>query len=329
MKRLFITLMLALALFGAFAPQTFAAANFFGPIIPDGTNGQPDCTCMEQISQSGLEIPSAPDWGCVMQTIQNLINLAISLSFIIAILYIVYVGFMFVSSAGSPGQREAAKTRLMNVVIGILVVLSAWLLVDFVMKTLYNSEGEFGPWNQILASNGGDLCIKVASGVPPPVSIDLETVPGGGTTGGSGAGGGVTTTGTGDFPDQEFTYDDGIRNQIGHASPALSTLLTCMANRLPANVGNISSISDSAIVNASATFATCSARGTAAGCHHTARSCHFGGRTCVGSSYAVDFGDEQNKRAITAAANACGADFVLDEGNHIHVSVGQACGCDN
>jgi|GEM_PF-1052793 len=315
MKRLFIALTLSLVLFTAFAPETYAAANFFGPIIPDGTNGQPDCSCEDQLAPSGQTIPSAPDWGCVMQTIQNLINLAISISFIIAILYIVLTGFLFVTSAGSPGQREAAKTRLMNVVIGILVVLSAWLIVDFIMKTLYDPQGDanFGPWNQILASTGGDMCFKVG-GTPPPLEGFEVT-------------GGTETTGTGAFPDGEFTYDDGIRAQVRHASGPLSTLLTCMANRLPANVGKISGISDSSIVNGTATFAQCAANGTAAGCHHSARSCHFGGRTCVGSSYAVDFGDQQNRRAIEAAANQCGADYVDDEGDHIHVSVGASCGC--
>ncbi|HYE23282.1 MAG TPA: pilin [Candidatus Paceibacterota bacterium] len=167
MKRIFTALALSLAFFVAFTPQTFAAANFFGPIIPDGTNGQPDCTCEDQLAPSGASIPSAPDWGCVMQTMQNLINLAISLSFILAIIYIVYTGFMFVSSAGSPGQREAAKTRLMNVVIGILVVLSAWLIVDFIMKTLYDPQGDanFGPWHQILAGDNENMCFRIAD--PP------------------------------------------------------------------------------------------------------------------------------------------------------------------
>ena len=152
-------------------PVFAAEATFFGPIIA------PECNCEADGTIS------APDWGCVLQTVQNTINLAISLSVIIATLFIVYTGFMFVASAGNPRTREQAKTRLMNVVVGMLVVLSAWLVVDFIMKTLYGEEGKFGPWNAILQGEGDDMCIKQAE--PPPPLPAVTAVPGQ-TTGGTG-----------------------------------------------------------------------------------------------------------------------------------------------
>ena len=139
----------------SFALPAYAAdATFFGPIFPE------ECHC-----DTG-DVPTAPAWGCVLQTIQNTINLAISLSVILAVLYIVFTGFMFVTTAGSPRAVEAAKTRLMNVVVGMLVLLSAWLIVDFIMKALYKPETEvnnaaIGPWNAILAGDNNDMCLEV------------------------------------------------------------------------------------------------------------------------------------------------------------------------
>lgn len=156
-RRLSLFFVFALVLLVPAIPAYAADATFFGPLVPNGTNGQPDCTCPG----------TAADYGCVMQTVQNGMNLAISISFIIAILYLVLVGFTFVLSAGSPGAREQAKKRFMNVIIGIVVVMGAWLLVDFVMKQLYGTSGQWGPWNAILeADSNADMCLEVMANPP-------------------------------------------------------------------------------------------------------------------------------------------------------------------
>lgn len=308
MIRIILPVVFLLSLF-MWTPVLAAEATFFGPIVPG------ECNC----DASGMV--SAPDWGCVMQTVQNAINFTISMSVIIATIFIIYTGFMFVASAGNPHTREAAKTRLVNVVVGMLVVLAAWLIVDFIMKALYNPGTEvagksFGPWNAILDGEPGvPRCFEIRD-APPPLP-GVTAVPGRWT---------ADTGGPGTVPDGEFTYDAGISAQRAHVSAALGTLLTCMAERLPGDAGRISSISDSRIVDGERTFQQCAANG----CSHTQSSCHYGGRSCVGRSYAVDFGDEENVNAITRAAQACGASRVINEGDHIHVSVGGAnrCGCD-
>ncbi len=124
--------------------------------------------------------------------------------------------------------------------------------------------------------------------------------------------------------DNSFDYNDGIEAQVAHASPELRDFLNCMVDRVPADVGRISSISDSLIVSGSRTFQQCSG----GGCAHTSGSCHYGGASCVGSSYAVDFGDQENHSFLRDAALACNPEaFVLFEGNHSHISIGQSAGC--
>ncbi len=195
MKKLFLTTSLVLMFFISFAPLTYAAGGaFFGPIVPNGTNGQPDCNCLAVKSpNTGETIPSAPDWGCIMQTVQNTVNFAITIGMIIAILYIVYSGFLFVMSAGNPSSREAAKTRLNNVVIGFVVVLAAWLVIDFVMKKLYNPDTKiegvtFGPWNAILSEDGKEHCLQVSKTPDALPGIVGQPPPGPSTTGGTGTG---------------------------------------------------------------------------------------------------------------------------------------------
>ncbi len=137
----------------------------------------------------------------------------------------------------------------------------------------------------------------------------------------------TTPTATSDWS-TFFNFDGGIIQQVSTASGPLSTLLSCMAGKLPSGVGTISSISDSKIISGEKTFTECLQGGQSVGCAHGVNSCHYGGTGCTGSSYAVDFGDQQNMGALSSAAEQCNSRaFINNEDNHLHVSVGSVSGC--
>lgn len=176
MARFRLPILLPLLALIMFAPSMTHAAGFFGPILPQSGS----CNC------GALPL----DWGCVLQVLQNLIQFAVSFGVILMVFWIAYAGFSLMVSGGSAEARSQGKTRIMNAVVGIVVIFAAWLVVDFVMKTLYNPQttldgGVFGPWNSILADNGGNYCIQPHQ----PVAItagdvisNITTVPPG-TTG--------------------------------------------------------------------------------------------------------------------------------------------------
>ncbi|OGF43911.1 hypothetical protein A2303_02390 [Candidatus Falkowbacteria bacterium RIFOXYB2_FULL_47_14] len=112
-----------------------------------------------------------------------------------------------------------------------------------------------------------------------------------------------------------WIFDSGIGRQMSDASPELAEMLNCLRANLPEGVGRISSISDSYGLN------QCRLHYDPRSCAHMENSCHYGGGT-GNRSYAVDLGDEENISAITEAASQCSqyVGFILDEGNHIHIS---------
>lgn len=181
-----LRVLLPVLVFGvmAFMPHQAAAATatFFGPIVP------PECHCDST--------QSAPDLGCVLQVIENLMNFAISIGVIIFVLVAAYAGLLWMTSPVNPHNREMGRSILINAVIGLLITLSAWLMVDFIMKTLYN--GQFGPWNAILGQ--GNACIAI---VPPPAGT--------GTTGSNN--GGVTTSPGGQQTGNSQT-EQAVRNNL-------------------------------------------------------------------------------------------------------------------
>jgi hypothetical protein len=237
--------------------------------------------------------------------------------FILVPIRIAIAGFNVVIHSDNPGTISKEGKVILNTVLGIVIALAAWLIVDAVMAVL--TTGPSGTtfarnWSSIVNFSGNTCLIQAGS----LQNLDQSNV---GVTGVSASGVPITGGGVGNF-----TFASGISAQVPTESPALASLLSCMSGKLTSNVV-ITSISDSAITSGKATFQQCAAQGTAAGCAHTVNSCHYGGRNCVGSSYAVDLSGDAT--TITNAAKACNAS-VLNEGNHLHVSVGaqNGCGCD-
>ncbi len=267
-----------------------AGIPFFGPIIPEEVN-----RC-------------AAGWGLLMLVVNNIISLLITLAIVfVAPLMIAYAGFLLVVSQGDSGKRTEARKILTNTVVGIVIALAGYLIVAALMAALYNpgatsGKTTLGVWSDLIGSHGSEVCI--------PLKGSLRQVPGQVPS--------VSIPGIAG----KFTFDPEIDAQVSTESGPLAALLSCMVSRVPAGVGRISSISDSQITSGLKRFSQCAA----GGCQHAANSCHYGGRSCIGSSYAVDFGDDENMSVLTAAAQACGAQ-TLNEGNHLHASVGAVNGC--
>jgi hypothetical protein len=154
--RLFLTsIVFALALL--LLPSVTLAQSVFDSnfhIVPDAHTL--DASCPEGAPLS---------FGAIMNMIQSLVNVSISLGALIFMMIMAWAGVLFIMSAANPESRGTAKKMLMNGAIGLLIVMSAWLIVDFVMKTLYNPNGSgWGPWNSILGD--GPTCV-VATTVQP------------------------------------------------------------------------------------------------------------------------------------------------------------------
>ena len=61
-------------------------------------------------------------------------------------------GFGLVTSQGNPSAMQAAKDKFTNAMIGLLIVMSAWLIVDTIMRGLLKGGGElegWGPWSEV------------------------------------------------------------------------------------------------------------------------------------------------------------------------------------
>lgn len=73
--------------------------------------------------------------------VTRIINIVLGLLGIISVGIILYAGFLWMTSEGNEEKIAKAKNTLKNAVIGLIIILSAWGIVTFVLRTLYDNTG--------------------------------------------------------------------------------------------------------------------------------------------------------------------------------------------
>ena len=105
--------------------------------------------------------------------------LTLNIIFPLAVLMIVVGGAMFLTAGGDPGRIGGAKKILTATVIGLAIILAAWLIVDTVITFLTPAGSPFQNWSTIDCPVCGDgncdsgetseNCPADCGAPPPPV----------------------------------------------------------------------------------------------------------------------------------------------------------------
>ncbi len=86
---------------------------------------------------------------------QNLLNVGVYILIAIAAIMFAWAGFEMLTSQGSSAKYGLAKRIFGNVMIGLIILLISWVVIDTVMKTFVKEDTRFGPWNQVCYRGGG------------------------------------------------------------------------------------------------------------------------------------------------------------------------------
>lgn len=156
-RKIFIGILLAVFCTGLFLTVPLASAQ----ILPKSDEG---FKCTEEDGKLNTDVNAAfqgvepfkaaitdgkklDDFlGCAVKTgkirlfmvpffITYLIQFLLQLAGIIAILFIVYGGYQYVVG-GISEDKEAGKKTIRNAIIGLIVALSAWIIVNFIQLAL-------------------------------------------------------------------------------------------------------------------------------------------------------------------------------------------------
>lgn len=72
----------------------------------------------------------------ILKVIQNIVQFILKIAGPLAILAIILGGFLYVTSGGSEERAQMAKKAITAAIIGFVIVLVAWVLVNFIIQTL-------------------------------------------------------------------------------------------------------------------------------------------------------------------------------------------------
>ncbi len=178
------------------------------------------------IAQTGIaQLSGCTGVDCSACHVVHLANGAIKwligILFVIFALLLAIAGVRLVTSGGNHHALDEAKSSFMNAIIGFLIILSAWLIVDTIMRALVGTESRPGQlvsqgsasgylfWSevscqkQVVPNN-----VKVVQEKVVYLDLDPAAIEGGGIAngggylggnagGGSAPGGGTGSTGSG------------------------------------------------------------------------------------------------------------------------------------
>lgn len=94
----------------------------------------------------------------VVYTANKLIIWLVGILFMVFALLMVRAGFLLVTSGGSPSALSDAKSSFQNAIIGLIILLSAWIIVDTLMRGLGVTDGRGGafPWSEVQCQSQTD-----------------------------------------------------------------------------------------------------------------------------------------------------------------------------
>jgi len=100
-------------------PIAVTQAGVFDTIVPCGREGASD-PC---------------GWNDIVQLGQNILGFLIAFSVVIATLMFTYAGFLYLTAGGNPSRLEKAHKIFINVGVGFIFVLGAFLIVKLILDT--------------------------------------------------------------------------------------------------------------------------------------------------------------------------------------------------
>lgn len=81
--------------------------------------------------------------------VNNIVNFLTAISISIATIMILWGGFLLLMAAGNEEKLKSAKSVLTTAIIGLVIVLVSWIIINTLIVFFGSSSGFPWPWYQI------------------------------------------------------------------------------------------------------------------------------------------------------------------------------------
>jgi len=131
-RKLAALILLLPIFFAAIMPMVALAQGGLVTIVPENCNTQP----------GGCQ--SICDFA---KLAQNVLNDGIFFAIVVSAIFFAWAGWQYMTAEGQPYKIKSAKKMFRNILIGLLLIVGAWLLVDTLISSLTGTSGL--QWNRI------------------------------------------------------------------------------------------------------------------------------------------------------------------------------------
>lgn len=84
--------------------------------------------------------------GSVAAIFRLIINWALAIAFLAAVVVLIYGGFLYITSAGNTDSATKGKTAITNALIGVVIIVLSYVIVQIVYRFVSGSaSGVTGP----------------------------------------------------------------------------------------------------------------------------------------------------------------------------------------
>ncbi|TES95899.1 hypothetical protein E3J85_01610 [Patescibacteria group bacterium] len=89
----------------------------------------------------GSQIPTAEDSGAPFSSqLATVINVLLALASTVAVIFIIIGGYRYITSVGNPEEEKNAKRMIWYAVIGLVIVILSFALVNFVDRLITSGD---------------------------------------------------------------------------------------------------------------------------------------------------------------------------------------------
>lgn len=136
-----------------------SAFGFVSPVsavtCPAGTLRGDSGGSADSLAQ--CSIPEDEEGQDLMSTVQTIINVALSILGIVTVLMIILGAVQYTTSQGDPAKATKARNTILYGVIGLVIALLAFAIVNFVLREVFNggAEGDGSSDTTVVEDNKG------------------------------------------------------------------------------------------------------------------------------------------------------------------------------
>lgn len=145
-------------------------AVFFVPYLAFAGSIVPECSGYDELGN----FTGACTLCDLVVLAQNLINFAVGFTTIVAALMFTYAGILYFTASAKVENIKKAHDIFAKVFAGLVIILSAWLIINVVMSVLYKESVLRRPWQTI---NCRDYALSTELATQGPTIVGTREAP--------------------------------------------------------------------------------------------------------------------------------------------------------